>query len=486
MTYIPTEQFWLPLPQPPHNPEANGIEDAITAYSSIDFAVAKDPWGQVMSWHPASSPHQLITGASSGGTQSATTATIQTLAAQCARAHWAVHIAASHDDNGYRELQEWPNVRCITTRPSEQITLITHLHDLLQQRLCTTTGGHSDAPVVLFVDTWHHVLAEIRSSGYHRPIVDALAALLRLGRAVRIHVVMAGAARERHAASGWISDIVYLANELRLYRSPYLDGFLPIYRRLGWLRPTQSSYPPFDPSETPTTTNDDTGNHRAIASTTPTAKTSPPVGLTRPRAWRFPTLQADKPSDIEVGRYAVRTFTVDRHRGALAPVSIAPHLDNIGVNGHLAWEAGVCEARCVHGYDHTAPDEDCSCGIYGATTLTSLRRQFPDLAAGIVAIIAAEGPTLIGNAGLRTSAARVVSYWCHPGPAFDEARTVLSQQCSHAQEFDDLGAMLAAYDIPVTDYDTSLIANMHYRISLGPIDPDHQFWSPEDPLDTDR
>lgn len=186
-------------------------------------------------------------------------------------------------------------------------------------------------------------------------------------------------------------------------------------------------------------------------------------------------------SRAALGRYAVRTFTVDRRRGVLAPVSIAPHSDNIGVDGRAVWEGGVCEARCAHGHDHTAPDETCTCGIYGATSLGSLRSQFPDLAAGIVAVIAAEGTTIIGSAGLRTSAARVVAYWCHPGPAFDDARKVFAKQCGQAHGFDDLGAMLAAHNIPATTDDSlsDLITNMHCRISLTQLkaaEP-QRFWS---------
>lgn len=144
--------------------------------------------------------------------------------------------------------------------------------------------------------------------------------------------------------------------------------------------------------------------------------------------------------DFEVGRYGLRTFRVDRDARALLPV--------VSDDRH-AWAGGVCVARCARGHAHTPPAEGCGCGVYAATSLGSLLGQYPRQASNIVAVVAAEGPTLVGSSGLRTSAARVVAYWSHPSPRLSTARAVLAAQCPDAKTYDDCGAMLAAYHVPV-------------------------------------
>lgn len=198
------------------------------------------------------------------------------------------------------------------------------------------------------------------------------------------------------------------------------------------------------------------------------------------RAWRTPARKPSAPrsgsaappavSDIEVGRCAVRTFFIDRRRRALLP--IADHADLFGCSDDAVaamWQGGTCVARCSAGHPHEAPADDCTCGIYGATSLQSLRWQYRDPTATIVAVIAAEGPTFIGSAGLRTAAARVVAYWCYPGPKLDDARAVFAEQCPAARAFTDLHHMLDAYDIPATSWYRSdlMERNIAHRVSLG-------------------
>lgn len=141
--------------------------------------------------------------------------------------------------------------------------------------------------------------------------------------------------------------------------------------------------------------------------------------------------------DIEVARYALRTFRIDPRARALIPVVI---------DDPRAWENGVCVARCHR--DHSPPANGCRCGVYGATSLGSLFAQYPLLASHIVAVIAAEGATIIGSSGLRTQAARVVAYWCGPSPGLAKARAVLAEQCPDAQAYNDCVAMLARYHLP--------------------------------------
>ncbi|PBA23764.1 hypothetical protein CKJ66_26225 [Mycobacterium avium] len=151
--------------------------------------------------------------------------------------------------------------------------------------------------------------------------------------------------------------------------------------------------------------------------------------------------------DIEVGRYAVRTFRIDRRRRILQPVNPSWRRGR----GHESpWRNGACRAVCNHDRAHDAPAEECGCGIYGATSLESLRAQYPVLASNIVAVIAAEGTTIVGSRGLRTQAARVVAYWCHPSSRMDTAGAVIAEQCPAAERFADLDQMLAVYGLRYT------------------------------------
>lgn len=150
--------------------------------------------------------------------------------------------------------------------------------------------------------------------------------------------------------------------------------------------------------------------------------------------------------DIEVARYALRTFNVTS--GRLMPVVV--DVD--------AWKDGVCEARCEEasfhqwaagGFapnrapnpPHGTPSENCSCGIYGCLTIEHLKRQYLHECMSIVTVIAVEGTTIIGDVGLRTQAARIVAYW---SPRRD-IRKMCAATCVGAVGFIDLDGMLTAY-----------------------------------------
>lgn len=89
------------------------------------------------------------------------------------------------------------------------------------------------------------------------------------------------------------------------------------------------------------------------------------------------------------------------------------------------WEDGTCEAVC-HGYSnprHEAPNENCGCGVYGSLSYADVLGQYHDAAKHLVAVIAAEGKTIIGTRGLRTAFARVVAYWADPGGPTQQTAT---------------------------------------------------------------
>lgn len=144
--------------------------------------------------------------------------------------------------------------------------------------------------------------------------------------------------------------------------------------------------------------------------------------------------------DIEVARYALRTF--DLSYGTLASVYKNQHV----------WEDGVCVAKCLRTDKEVhkppcknPPGKDCACGIYGTVTLESLIKQYRRQAAQCVAVIAAEGETIVGDRGLRTAAARIVAYWVSD----QMAHQILLDGSGGARHFTSIPDMLAEYKFPV-------------------------------------
>ncbi|BCP41448.1 hypothetical protein MINTMi27_15410 [Mycobacterium intracellulare] len=178
--------------------------------------------------------------------------------------------------------------------------------------------------------------------------------------------------------------------------------------------------------------------------------------------------------ELEVARYALRTFhqilkpqafnIYDKGIGML-PTTLADfyELGSIAIGGNH-WSDGTCTAKCLGGMgmtfscgdprcpwcnrniiNHEAPHDKCSCGIYGCLSLEWLRGQYPDKVSNIVAVIAAEGQTIIGTRGLRTQFARVVAYWCINGGGYPE---MAKRQFVGAQRYLGMSEMLRAYGLP--------------------------------------
>jgi hypothetical protein len=155
--------------------------------------------------------------------------------------------------------------------------------------------------------------------------------------------------------------------------------------------------------------------------------------------------------EVEVGRYGLRSFRYLHDNTTLRP--IASGLENID-----CWVDGTCEAQCLRHIfwwsepysakrepsGHEAPDEDCNCGIYGSLSYQHLYNAYPHHAGLLVAVIAAEGQTLLGPLGFRTQFARVVAY----APRGIGVRVVALRQFKDAKEYVNITQMLADYHIP--------------------------------------
>lgn len=145
---------------------------------------------------------------------------------------------------------------------------------------------------------------------------------------------------------------------------------------------------------------------------------------------------------IEIGRYALRTFS---DKGTW--------LGSVGVQGRH-WHDGICEAKCVNTTIwaerrvHSAPQEGCTCGIYGTLSYEALHRQYRHESEALVTVMAAEGETIIGDTGLKTAAARIVAWWAPQRVWTLRAAILASMEFPDAKHYKSLDAMLDAYKIP--------------------------------------
>jgi hypothetical protein len=186
--------------------------------------------------------------------------------------------------------------------------------------------------------------------------------------------------------------------------------------------------------------------------------------------------------ELEVARYALRTFRRFTRPGN---PSLSMGMDfnwetwgsredvlgPVGVNEPDAWADGTIQARCVKErpyfsrnggigssvyswgsirpiWDpepHIAPALDCTCGAYGSLSLNHLTRQYPVATHGIVAVIAAEGRTIIGTRGLRTQYARVVAYSSRESDILSAAQ----RQFKDAEEYKDVEQMVKDFGLPI-------------------------------------
>ncbi|WP_102145615.1 ATP-binding protein [Mycobacterium hubeiense] len=217
------------LVQPPLHPEAADTAGAIADYDRLTVDLAADDDGEMQRWRPATVPALAIVGECGSGK----TVTAQNAAAQFARAHWAVHIAACYDE--YGQFADWPNVRAVAVRPTEQFGLVNYLADLLWQRL-RVNARH--APAVLVVDSLCEVVKNVDVAG--------LDELLRLGMRARIHV-LATSYDDRLVSAEIRDKLATLLLRRRDYGSMAhfeADKRRFAQRDLAVLRPARSSYGP--------------------------------------------------------------------------------------------------------------------------------------------------------------------------------------------------------------------------------------------------
>lgn len=229
------DQSAVALAQPPRIEEADGPHSAITDWKITRVQIAEDSCGRPVFWRPAADGPLLVVGRAASGK----TMTLQNVAVQFAREHWAVHIAARRAE--YHDFKHWPNVCAVATSVREHAALIHHLFTLM--RIRQISGDQQCAPVVLVVDSLPEVIGAL--AGADSAAVAEIEQLLRLGRTLRIHV--AAAAETAVVDAGVASLTEYFLD--RLVLTDVLDSARLAGRNLGELLPSRRSYPEIDLNE---------------------------------------------------------------------------------------------------------------------------------------------------------------------------------------------------------------------------------------------
>lgn len=192
--------------------------------------------------------------------------------------------------------------------------------------------------------------------------------------------------------------------------------------------------------------------------------------------------------DIEVGRLGLRTFSysvIDETLGSLffrkegdwmegtavSRCDIIERRTQLRGQGWNVWTGPDSVPLTVPAHQD-GPYMDCRCGIYAATNLYDLYAQYTQTM-NLVTVVAVEGKTIIGDTGMRSTAARVIAYWV--APRIDDEDVELldpgeqrkkyghylpnhkyrpaiyaaaQRQFKDAKEYVRLAEMLSAHDLP--------------------------------------
>ena len=76
----------------------------------------------------------------------------------------------------------------------------------------------------------------------------------------------------------------------------------------------------------------------------------------------------------------------------------------LAMNFSLNWDPGVNTATCIHGYMHTAPNSECTCGFYA--------KHLPVISS-VSGVIKASGTVILGTLGFRAQYAEIEALYLH-------------------------------------------------------------------------
>ena len=171
-------------------------------YRNVAIPYGVDEDGAVLVWYPGRLPHWLITGVTGTGKSS----TIQAVIAAFTRFGWPVWIGDGKGGMDYMGFYDWPNVQVVAGTVEEQVSLIHRALELVHHRRQMVRSRQATAddfePLLLILDeftmframllSWYNTVRVTGKGGdpTKPPTIEDVNSILRLARALRVHVVL--------------------------------------------------------------------------------------------------------------------------------------------------------------------------------------------------------------------------------------------------------------------------------------------------------
>ncbi|MBP2452497.1 FtsK/SpoIIIE domain-containing protein [Mycolicibacterium lutetiense] len=174
-------------------------EDSAKAYPGMTWQLGVDARGNVITPKLEKFPHVLVAGSTGGGKSVWIRSAVEALRVQAAQI-WLVDGKQSD----YIALADLPGVRMVTTEPAAHVVAVSEVFEELQARRAAAAKAKAAgvekpyekyAPCVLVIDEFATVRDEWRTHakktrGSDEGVIGMIAALLRVGREARCHVVL--------------------------------------------------------------------------------------------------------------------------------------------------------------------------------------------------------------------------------------------------------------------------------------------------------
>lgn len=172
--------------------------------------LAVDKAGREISWYPNRHSHVLLTGSAGSGK----TSTARTLMGQITQHGWPVWVLDARRVE-FLDFRTWPNVQIVASKVEEQVALVHRAWERMENRYQLIEAGKYSQddfkPLVVVLDDlatfrrnlfeWYAQVKEAKDPDAP-PTLAEVAALIRMGRSARIHLVLSAPRPDTESLDG--------------------------------------------------------------------------------------------------------------------------------------------------------------------------------------------------------------------------------------------------------------------------------------------